>query len=323
MTLMLLKLVSASLWHRRSLYLPMLLSVVLALGLIGAGDIVGSSAGGIVDREMRKYGANVILTPDGGPLPEGGLPVRLKTQQFGGEAITVAVTDQAGLLRMNPAWKLNGKGRLWVGKLLAERLNLRAGSRVNLGGVSGTAAILESGTEFDDFLVVEGEPSPASVIMIASAQPQQYRRRGAIIMEEMLHSRFRFLESITRLLTYVALAAGLAALATVINSFQMDAGARLREIGIFKALGSRRRAIGAALSLELAFLALICAGLGSAAGLAIATLILQLSAQAQPVFSPAIGVHVLQTSVTAFALVGIIFWWQSSRHEAVTEMGRE
>jgi hypothetical protein len=117
---MLARIVLSSIKHRARLHIPMLMAVALSLSLIGASEIVEKSFDRIVEREMEKYGANVILKPEDGAVnvdagdEMAGLYVR--TVRVGESEVNLAVTDVEELLKINPAWVIRGDGEILVGR---------------------------------------------------------------------------------------------------------------------------------------------------------------------------------------------------------------
>lgn len=321
---MLWKIISSSIRFRLNLYVPMLVAVVISLSLIGAAEIVGSSFREIVDREMKKYGANVILTPERDIEVNQGVAVSLKTAEFSGSEVSLAFTNIKELLELNPAWLVKGNGDILVGKSVAERLEVAEESLIEIGGVKGHAAILDSGTEFDSFIIANGEVQKASMILIRTDKPEKYRgRKDAIIRQEIVRTKYKFLDSIKKLMLYVAVISALSSMAAVVNLARIDAGDRRKEFGVFSALGAFSNMIAKIVLSELTVLSSISGVLGFLASLALSWLILSLTADASPVMNFRSVLYVFATSFVAFGLTFLIYMFESQKRSVVRDMRGE
>lgn len=322
--MMLWKMISSSIWFRRGLYVPMLVTVTITLALIGAVRIVDSSFDTIVDREMQNYGANVILTPRGESMPrEQGVAVEVKTTEFKRENVQLAVTDVQALLRLNPAWVVKGEPGVLVGQNLADRLNLTGGETVEIDNYRGKAVILDSGMEFDSFMLVNGKAQHPSMIFIRSDHPENYRGKNAIILKEMVRSRYNFLESIQKLMLYVALISAMASMAAIVNLARLDAGARRSEFGIIKALGAGRRIVRKVILAEFSVVTTISVILGVVTAMVLAGAILFLAANAAPSFNYQMIGYICLTAVAAFGLAAFIYLMEAKKQNVVAEMRGE
>ena len=321
--MMLLRLVVASLRYRARLYLPMLVAVALSAGLVGTGMSVGESFAGIVEEKMQMYGANVILTPEEGePLPPGGVGVELRPERLRGTGVTLAITNLEALLEMNPAWMVRGEGEILVGAKLAERLGISQGEEVEVGKLRGRAAILESGTEFDSYLLVNGTPGEVSMLLLRVEEPGRYRGRG-IVLEEMLRAKYAFLEGIRTLILYVSVLTAAAALAGTASLARMDAGERRREFGVLRALGASRGRLARVVLAEYAAVGALSCALALGVWAVLSSLVLRLSTGAAPVLSAATGGTVLVLCFLAFFGVSGIYLLEATRKEAVEELRGE
>jgi len=318
---MLLKIVSASIWFRRGLYLPMLITLIVTLALIGAVGMVESSFNKIVDQEMKKYGANVILIPDEKTqLDEENVPVYLKTVEYNGQEVGVAITQIAPLLKMNPAWVVKGEPGILVGEALAEKYKIRMGDAIKLGEREGAAAILKTGTEFDSLFVMEGKVEKASMILIQSDNPEKYAGQNAIILRELVLSKFFFLTGIKKLMLYVALITAIASIIAIVNLARVDAGSRRREFGILKALGAGQKTIGRLMVMEFAFVSIFSGILGLIMSTALAAAIILSVARIIPVPNLKSTLFVFSTAIISFGMAFLIYWMESRKQEVYQEM---
>jgi len=317
------KIVASSFWFRRTLYLPMLLAVMVSLALIGAADIVGSSFNHIVNREMEKYGTNVILTPEGEEKISEGIAVFIKTVPFRDTGVSLATANVAALLEMNPAWVVRGNGDILVGKSVAERFGLTDGSFVEIEKAKGRAAILDSGTDFDSFIVVNGKVEKPSLVLIRTDEPEQYRGKKAVILQEMVRTRYSFLESIRKLMLYVSVLSAIASMAAVLNLARMDAGARRKEFGILTVLGAFQRTIAKIIAAEFLVLACIAGLFGVLASLALSWTVLTFTAGVSPAMHPKTILYILAASLAAFSFTSLLYVFEASRHEVIENIRGE
>lgn len=321
---MLWKIISSSIRFRLNLYVPMLVAVVISLSLIGAAEIVGNSFREIVNREMKKYGANVILTPEKDIEVNQGVAVSVKDAEFRNAEVSLASTNIKELLKLNPAWLVKGNGNILVGRTVAEQFNIAEGSLVEIEDIKGHAAILDSGTEFDSFIIVNGKVQKPSMILIRTDEPEKYRgRKDAIIREEIVKTKYKFLESIKRLMLYVAIISAVSSMAAVVNLARIDAGDRRKEFGVFKALGAFSNTIAKIVLSELTVLSSISGALGLLASLALSWLILSLTADTSPVMNFKSVLYVFATSFVAFGLTFLIYIFESRTRDVVREIRGE
>lgn len=322
---MLIRVVLSSIRHRAKLYIPMLLAVALSLSLIGASEMVEKSFDSIVDREMKKYGANVILKPEKGVaevFEDEWVAVYVKTVRMGEAEVSVAVTDIERILEMNPAWVVRGDGEILVGRELAEKLGIKSGDVVEAGEVKGRVAILDSGTEFDSFVVVNGTAEMSTMILIRTDNPEKYRY-NAIILDEMVRTKFSFLKGIKKLLLYIAAVSAISSLITITNLSRIDAGKRRKEFGVMRAVGADTKIIGKFILTEFGFLALLAASLGILLSLILSWVILISAAGTLPEFSIRASINLFLLSVIAFCIVFLIYLAESVRKEVVNELRGE
>ena len=320
---MLLRIVISSIRFRLNLYIPMLLAIVISLSLIGAAEIIESSFKGIVEREMGKYGANVILIPEEKVDVSEGVGLFVKTTKIRETEVNLSVTDIAELLKINPSWVVRGSGNILVGRNVAQQLNIAVGSHLEIEGISGNAAILDSGTEFDSFIFVDGSFEKPSMILIRTDEPERYRTRNAIILEEMIRTKYTFLNSIKRFMFYVAFISALCSMAAIVNLARIDAGNRRREFGVLKSLGALQHTIAKVILAEFALVSSISGIWGVIASLALSWVILSFTAHAPVLLSVKTVLYVFTTSTAAFGLASLIYVFESKKHDVIEEIKDE
>ncbi|MBI4285838.1 MAG: FtsX-like permease family protein [Chloroflexi bacterium] len=320
---MLFRVVSASIRHRLGLYVPMLITIIISLALLGAAEIVGVSFKGIVNREMEKYGANVILIPEKGEVVNEGVPVQVRNTRLGDAEVNLAMANTGALLAMNPGWLVKGEGDVLVGSSVAAQLGLTRDSPIEIDGIQGKVAILESGTEFDAFVIVNGEAAQPSMVLLKTADPAQYKGKNAIILEEITRAKYGFLESIRRLMLYVALISALSAIAVIINLARIDAGERQKEFGILGALGALPSTIARFILAEFLLLSGFSAVLGLVFSMALSWALVALTAKAWPALSFGAVWYVFGTALASFVLASSIYIMEFRRHSIVEEIRGE
>lgn len=306
------------------LYVPMLIAVVASLSLIGAVDIVDRSYGVLIDRQMQQYGANVILRAGAVDSVSGGVPVHVERISYRGEEVNLATTTTDRLLSMNPAWLVKGSGPVLVGEEVADRFDLSRGAQSPFPDVPGTIALLASGTRFDSHVFVDGRVENPSMLLLRSANPSAYRgTEQAVVLSEMVKSRYDVLTQVRRLLLIVALLSGLATVATIVNLTRLDAEERRKEFGIFRAMGATPSHLRALLGGEYAFLAVLSWLLGTAGAFGLSWLILQTAADTAPVLSVYPLLYVGGIGAGAFGLAAWIYLSISNRHRVINQLRRE
>ncbi len=320
---MLLKIVASSIRFRLNLYIPMLVAITVSLSLIGAAEIVGSSFTEIVNREMSKYGANVILIPEEGVEVEEGVAVYVKSVKLVNTDVSLAITHVQELLKMNPAWIVRGNGSILVGSSVAEQLGINEGDFIEISGFRGRVAILDTGTEFDSFVIVNGSVEEPSMVLIRTENPERYRGMNAIILEEMIRTKYSFLEGIKKLMLYISLISAASSLAAVINLARIDAGSRRREFGVFKALGAQIRTIVKVIFAEFAALSLASGIIGFTSSLVLSWAILTFTAGVSPAPSLKALLYVFATSLAAFSIASFIYVVESKKQDVIDEIRGE
>jgi len=314
------KIVLRSLFSRRKLYLPMIIAVSITLCLIGAAVIVDTSFREIMDQEMARYGANVILTPEPGQEITEGVPVGLQEAEVQNHPIQLAFSHVQDLLDMNPAWLVQGDGNLLVGQQVAEQLSLQRGDHITVNGIAGSVAILKSGTEFDQYVFADGNVGQPTQVLIRSDNPENYRGENATILTEMVRSRYIVLESISRLMLIIAIISSVASIATVTNLARVDAGRRQKEFGIFKSLGAFNSKIASMISTEYAILSMVSIITGIIGSMALSWGVLYFVSDALPRWNILSVIEIGVVTVIAFGLAGLTYLLESRRHRVAEEL---
>lgn len=317
---MLIKIVTSSIRFRLDLYLPMLIAIVVSLSLVGSAEIVGNTFGKIVGREMAKYGANVILVPEEDSEVSEGVALFLTTVKVGKSEVKWVSTDIPELLEMNPAWMVKGSGNILVGKSVAANLDIRQESFLEVGETSGQVAILDSGTEFDSFIVVQGTFEKPSMVLIRTDDVEKYRAQNAVVLEEMLTTKYAFLGSMKKLILYVSLISGLASMAAVVNLARMDSRARRKEFGILRALGALQRTLVKIILTEFAVLFSLAGALAIGVSFLIAWFILTFVVGASPELNLATALYIFAISFVAFGLSSLVYILEFKRRDVVEDI---
>ncbi len=317
---MLLRYITASLKHRKSLYLPMIVAVGVSLALLGASRMVGHSFQSVVDQEMAKYGANVIIKPEDRASIPDGVPVAVAPQYLKGQSVQIATAPLERLLNQNPAWLVRGEGDLLVGQQVATMLDLEEGESITVDGRSRTVAILESGTRFDEFLFRDGSVAQPSMVLLRTENPEQYRGENVVILEEMVRSKYMVLTSIHRLMLIIALIAAVAALATVFNLARLDAGSRRHEFGILKSLGAAHQTIARVVGLEFGILAAVTTCIGFLGSMGLAWIIIKRLSGLAPSVDVLSFVMIALTALLAFGVAGLYYHRTSQQRFAIHDL---
>lgn len=175
----LLHIVIRSLAFRRGRTLLLLAVVAMAASLVTALGIVSDSMGERVAEELRKYGANLVVTPEAASagipglgmaaepawLDQGALAALLSARRGlvadwsphlrgvvrrDGTDLAAEGVDFAALRRLHPWWQVTGEwpgtaDGVMVGSDLAAALKLRPGAALSLAGPGGSAAVTVTG----------------------------------------------------------------------------------------------------------------------------------------------------------------------------------
>jgi len=317
---MLKKIIIRSLRSRAGLYIPMIIAISVTLWLIGAAVIIGDSFQAVVDKQMAKYGANVILKSPSKDAAREGVPIEVRQTERDGESVRLALTSIAALLDQNPAWLVRGDGTFLVGQKVASRLSLEQGDQITIDGKTGRAALLKSGTQFDEYIFTNGRVDNPSLGLIRSESPGQYRGSNAVILSEMVKSRYAVLQSVGRLMLIIAILSSIASIATVINLARVDAGRRQQEFGIFKSLGSTGGRIGRIIGSEYLVLSGVAILIGVSGSLGLSWGILHFVSGTGIEWNIGNALYITTITLIAFGSAGITYYTASKRHMVVEEL---
>ncbi|HKJ66648.1 MAG TPA: FtsX-like permease family protein, partial [bacterium] len=160
-------------------------------------------------------------------------------------------------------------------------------------------------------------------VLIRTDHPDKYRGANAVILKEMVQSKFQVISAIQRLMLWVAVISALAAVATVINLARVDASNRRSEFGILKALGAGQRTVYTMVSAEFGVLALLSAGLGLAGSLGLAWGIIHQLAGTAPSVDITGILAVFATTAAAYAAAGALYHFESKRQYVIRELRGE
>jgi putative ABC transport system permease protein len=290
-----------------------LLLTFAALAIAATLATVLFSVYGSVEKRIRgafsEYGANIVAAPaNGNTVP---LSIRPAAEKLGAEASSFLVTTgRAGaeaipvigfepgpaVARMTSYWHVTGTreihtGECIAGELLAARLNLGIGSRVDIGRSPCTVRgiVATGGAEDQELLVPFTDASAEDVIGYASfveirAPGDRVEAIRAALAAQFPSADFRTIRSVAETESHVVLKirAALFLLTLLIlgittlcvsSNFSEMVIERSKEIGILKALGAAERAIAAFLMSESAVLALVAAIAGYMGGVVAAAAI--------------------------------------------------
>ncbi len=181
------KMLSSSLMRQKSRMLAALLAVAIGAAVLMGMMTVYRDIPEQMGREMRSYGANMILVPSEGKtfldarsvsdalrrIPEerliGAAPWRYESLTMNRLPLTVAGTDFAQVMKTRPYWKITGRlpldeNEILLGKDVAGMALLRQGDVIDLAGKDGDgmrfrlklkiAGIVQTGGKEDGFLFV-------------------------------------------------------------------------------------------------------------------------------------------------------------------------
>src|SRR3972149_362989 len=182
------RLLSGSLRRRKSRLLLAVLAVFLGAGLVSALVTLSLGIGQKAGKELRRYGANILLLPQGASLASslglegetGGYlmdsslegldsvaregeeilwaPLFYTLGKGQGETVVVAGTDLEKLRALNPGWRwggiVPGKAQAIVGRAVAQRWGLDPGEvfSLSLGGEAHlirVSGVVEAGASED------------------------------------------------------------------------------------------------------------------------------------------------------------------------------
>lgn len=326
------KILISSIRHRSSLYVPMLIAVSISLCLIGSESIVKTSFSGIMNKEMRKYGVNVILKPpiDNNNIKDEKVPMYVEEESIRGRNVQTASVLFSELLKMNPAWLVKGepgipvvKWSILIGEDAAAKLDFHKGDTIEEAGVKGQAAILESGTIFDSFIFINKKVYQPNMELIRAKNPSKYKGENAVILNEMVKTKNAVLESTGKLMLFVALISMIVSIASIINLTRIDTSARRKELGIYKSLGASYKSIIKLVSGEFMLLAFASIAAGILGAVLLSWLILSYAAGSVPSVGFDSIFYISVTSLAAFSTAVLVYIFESKRMHAAEELRNE
>jgi len=302
----------------------MLAAVAISLCLIGAAAVVGSSFDKIIDKEMTKYGANVILKSNSvGHIEDENVPLYIKKLKINGKDVSVAEGSIQYLLKINPAWLVKGRTNILVGKTAASKLNLKAGQATEINGVKGMIAVFESGTDFDSFIFINKKANSPNMFLIKTNNPMKYKGMNAVILEEMVRTKYAVIESIKKLMVFIALISAIASITAVINLCRVDTAGRRKEFGIFKSLGASYKSIWKLIGSEFSLLAVISFIIGFAGSILLSWLVINYTAHTMISVNLQSLIIIGITSLLSFSFAAMVFIIESKRLHIVEELKSE
>lgn len=148
-TKMFIRMITASLVRRRSRMIVALLAIIVGAAILSGLEMIYYDVPRQMSAQFRSYGANIILTPDGGDyisldaldesiayFPdselEGYTGYRYETTKVHNMPVTLAGIDFDSVLKTSPYWLINGEmptqdGEALVGAKVAESLGFKVG----------------------------------------------------------------------------------------------------------------------------------------------------------------------------------------------------
>ena len=305
------------------------------------------------EHKLESFGANILITPKSddlslsyGGITLGGLsldpheirqqdltrimaipnsrniaavaPKVLGAVRVGESRVMLMGVDPSAEFRVKGWWSLDGRrlaaeDELVAGSRAAQRLGLRTGSTLDLGGRSFTVTGLlrETGSQDDDLLIAslpmaqrllhkEGTVSlvevaalcgdcPVSdmVNQISTALPDAKVSAIQQVVKTRLHALEQFRAFSFGVAVVVLFIGALVVFVTMMGSVNE----RTREIGIFRALGFRRSHVVSLILMEAVGVSLMAGILGFLSGMGVTRLLLPWLAQSHPhlVWSPSLA----------------------------------
>ncbi len=200
---MYLRMVLRSLSRRRSRVLVALLAVAIGATTLTGLATVYADIPRQMGRELRSYGANLVVVPDGrARLDDGVVPVldaavadqtvvgraayRYETATVNSQPLTVAGTDLDDALAVRPYWQvtgdLPGRSSVLVGRDVADLIGIEPGDRIAVRAVGAedsdpgldvtVSGVLDTGGSEDEFIIIDraevdglfGDPGSIDVV---------------------------------------------------------------------------------------------------------------------------------------------------------------
>lgn len=282
---MFLRLIAKSMKVRKSRVIVALLAVVAASAVASALLTLSLDTRDKIGRELRGYGANLVLLPGEGEYIVKGLKLdhpsvagystylytasKVKNQE-----VPVVGVEFEAVKRVRPWWRISGDspldGKAVVGANLANKLGLKIGSTFELGSATITmAGLIDTGGVEDDQIFinlreaqkmvgVQGVSAVEVSVLGDVAEVTSYLEKNNNVMvkkirqtaeaEEVLLAKTELLLASAALFVFAAACLGV--MSTMITSV-LERG---KEIGLMKALGAENSSL---LSIFLAEAAII------------------------------------------------------------------
>lgn len=336
---MLARILWRSLRVRRQRLATAVMAILLGAAMVSALLTVTWDIKGEMGREMKVYGANLLLLPkDGGHIEMEGLkiddpavagyaPYLYGIVDVGGRDVVLAGTWFDGTRLIAPWWKVTGRwaetrGEAMAGARAARELGLGTGSTLEIGGhpFEVVGVVETGGSEESQIFVgleeaqqITGERGASLIQVMALGDPSQVAKRleaglGARVKEirQISESEAFLLGKMQLLLALVTAsvlgASTLAVMATMLTSTLE----REHEVGLMKALGAGSRNVAYLFLAEASVLGVLGGVLGYLLGLVLIWLIGREVFGAPLPIAPAVLPITILASL-AIALVGSLF----------------
>jgi len=318
---MLLKVVISSIRYRAKLLIPMIMAVSISLSMLGSSVILEKSFEDVVEENLKIYGANVIVTDVSDFKPKNPsdefIAISLKSARIGNYEVILAITNVDKLLSINPAWFVRGNGEIIVGRELADALMLSQEDIIEVDRYKGRVAILDSGTEFDGYIIVNGSAKNPSLILVKAENPEEYKDESVIILKEFVRTKYSFLEGMSRILFIASLISAIASFVAIVNLARIDAGKRVNEFGILKALGATNRLITKILLVEFLVISAISSITGSMISVIVSWVVMNKIAKISPTLNfDALGL-ILIVTILSFSVLCLLYLNESKRRGVI------
>lgn len=289
-----------SLKARRQRLATAVMAILLGAAMVSALLTVTWDIKGEMGRELRSYGANLLLLPrDGGTIETEGLriddpavadyaPYLYSVVDIGGRDVILAGTWFDGARRIAPWWKVTGRwaetdGEAMVGARAARELGVGIGGTLEIGGRPfKVAGIVETGSSeesqvfvgLEEAQLITGERGASLIQARALGDPRQ----AAELLEGRLGVRAKEVRQISEsealllgkmqlllaLVTASVLGASTLAVAATMLTSVLE---REREVGLMRALGAGSRHVAYIFLAEASILGVVGGLLGYLLGL--------------------------------------------------------
>jgi putative ABC transport system permease protein len=288
---------------RRTLNTASALAVGVAVVTL-ATVFVTSLKAAVRDSVAQSFAGDLAVTPPGWGGPGGGIDPALAgrigslpdvatavglgtgTAEIAGDDVTLSIADPRALAAVSDLGGDPLAGDLAVSRKLADAHGWRAGSRIRVRFIDGTAPVLRIGAVYanrrlaGDYLLSRAAWAPHAqqdldravfVALRDGADPRTAQAAVARVAGDLrVQDRARYIEAaagglnVLLGLVYVMLLLAIAiALMGIANTLALSVHERTRELGVLRAVGATRRQVRAIVRGE----SVIVATIGTAAGL--------------------------------------------------------